>query len=136
MQAWMLLPGTRPESPFVHRHITATSNGASRDPRRKVRRSRCGCYLAFVEAFLRAVFAVDFARADAFFAVPFPALLAFQAAGRFPRPPAKRAAPSRDAFATCLPTSGARFATSRPTSAAFFATPGARSATPFSAPGA
>src|SRR5205809_3397461 len=35
MQAWMLLPATRPESLFVHRHIKATSNGASDDRREK-----------------------------------------------------------------------------------------------------
>src|SRR5205085_6960320 len=123
MQAWMLLPGTRPESHHVHRHITATSNGASDDRAKSLSLARTRArYFAFEDAF----FAVDFARLDAFLAEPFAALLAFVAAGDLPRPPARRAAPSRDTFATCFPTSGARFATSRPTSATFFATPGAR----------
>ena len=39
--------------------------------------------------------------AFAFFAPDFAAVLAFVAAGLFPRAPASRAAPSRDAFATC-----------------------------------
>src|SRR5207248_5911873 len=93
--------------------------------------------------FSRAYFARDddffapdfFAPVEAFLAVDLAVVLPFDAAPLRPDRLARRAAPSREAFATCLPTSGAFLATDRPALATRLATGSARSATPFSAPG-
>src|SRR5919197_1738554 len=77
-----------------------------------------------------------FALVVAFRAVPLAVVLAFDTVGLRPERWARRAAPSRDAFAICLPRSGARLATVRPALATRLATGSAFSAMPFRAPGA